>query len=84
MEDIDKLIAENKFEEAQKKLEQLLEKDSNNNEALKLLGLCYVNHGKYDDGRKIFETVVKYLPEDANSAFTISISIESTFDPTLL
>ena len=72
MEEINKLIADNNFAQAKSKLEELLKTDNKNIEALKLFGLCYVNLGQYDEGRKVFETVVKYLPDDASSWFYLA------------
>ena len=72
MEEINKLIADNNFAQAKSKLEELLKTDNKNIEALKLLGLCYVNLEQYDEGRKVFETVVKYLPDDASSWFYLA------------
>ncbi len=68
--DIDKineLISLKEFETAKSELEKLLETEPNNIEALKLLGLCNVNLGFFNEGKNNFETVVKYKNNDATS-----------------
>ena len=72
LDEINALISDKKFEEAQKALKKLLQKDERNIEAIKLSGLCNVNLEKFDDGRKDFETVVKYKPDDASSWFYLA------------
>ena len=52
MEKINKLIEEKNFIEAEKELLKL--NDEKNIEVLKLLGLCYVNLGKYKEGQAGF------------------------------
>ena len=79
MEEITKLIENNKFEEAKQKLEKLLE-DEKNIEIQKLLGLCYLNLEEYDNGRQTFETVVKYNPEDATSWFYLGTCYDNLED----
>ena len=72
MEEINQLIADNKFDEAKEKLKSLLADDEKNIEAQKLLGLCCLNLEEYEEGRKIFETVVKYMGDDATSWFYLA------------
>lgn len=72
LEQINGLISEKKFEEAQEALKLFLASDEKNVEALKLSGLCNVNLERFDEGRKDFETVVKYKPEDASSWFYLA------------
>lgn len=69
---INELIALKEFEEAKNLLIGLLEIDEKNVEALKLLGLCNINLGLFVDGKKCFETVVKYKNDDATSWFYLA------------
>ena len=50
MEEINNLIADKNFKQAELELEKILETDEKNLDALKLLGLCYVNLQKFDKG----------------------------------
>ena len=72
MEEINKLITDKDFEKAKEELKILVEEDNKNIEALKLLGLCYVNLEQYREGQSVFETVVKYMPDDASSWFYLA------------
>ena len=72
MEKINELINEKEFEQAKIELLKLCEQDDKNMEVYKLLGLCYLNLEDYNEGKKIFETVVKYLPEDASAWFYLA------------
>ena len=72
LEKINELISDKKFEEAQNSLKKFLNDDEKNIEALKLSGLCNVNLGNFNEGRKDFETVVKYKPDDASSWFYLA------------
>ena len=72
MEEINKLITEKEFAQAKNELQKIYEKYSQNYEALKLLGLCHINLDEYNEGKVVFETVVKYLPEDASSWFYLA------------
>ena len=47
MKNIEELINKKEFATAKEELLKILEKDEKNIEALKLLGLCYVNLGEY-------------------------------------
>lgn len=71
-EKINELIAEKSFEEAKTELEEILNQDGKNVEALKLLGLCNVNLGLFSQGKNNFETVVKYKNDDAVSWFYLA------------
>lgn len=71
MEKINELINNKEFALAKQELLNILDKDEKNIEALKLLGLCYVNLGEYKEGQGIFETVVKYN-DDATSWFYLA------------
>lgn len=76
MEDLKKiqdLINEKNFSEAK---QQILEIKCENYtkddvELLKLLGLCYVNLGEFENGKSVFETVIKYS-DDATSWFYLA------------
>lgn len=72
LDDISALIANKEYETAQTYLVELLAEDEKNIEALKLLGLCNVNLGKFKEGRKNFETVVKFKQNDATSWFYLA------------
>ena len=72
MEEINKLITDKNFEVAKVKLKNILDQDEKNLEALKLLGLCYVNLEQFEEGKNIYETVVKYFPDDASSWFYLA------------
>ena len=54
---INELVSSNEFEEAKVALQSLLQAEPNDIEALKLLGLCNVNLGKFQEGKNNFETV---------------------------
>ena len=71
LENAQTLINDNKFEEAKIELLKILETDEKNAEALKLLGLCYVNLEDYKEGQAVFETVIKYI-DDATSWFYLA------------
>ena len=70
IEHIENLISEKDFNGAKQELLKLEEKDRSI-DTFKLLGLCYVNLGEYEEGKKIFETVVKYN-DDATSWFYLA------------
>ena len=72
MEEINKLITDKEFVQAKDELLKICEKDSKDFEALKLLGLCYLNLDEFKEGKNVFETVVKYLSEDASSWFYLA------------
>lgn len=72
LDKINELISSKEFEEAKLELEKLIEADSKNIEALKLLGLCNVNLGFFTEGKNNFETVVKYKNDDATSWFYLA------------
>lgn len=66
------LIQEKKFEEAKVLLETHLNEDTENAEALKLLGLCFVNLNYIDQAIDTFEKVTQYKPEDATSWYYLA------------
>lgn len=70
------LIGEKKFSEAIEVLKKY-EKE-NNPEVLKLIGLCYLNLEKFPEAKSAFETVVKYLPEDATSWYYLAICYDNS------
>lgn len=72
LDNVNDLIALKEFEEAKNILEKELKADDKNIEALKLLGLCNINLGLFSEGRKNFETVVKYKNDDATSWFYLA------------
>jgi len=72
LDKINELISLKEFENAKVELEKFLALESDNIEALKLLGLCNVNLGCFPEGRKNFETVVKYKNDDATSWFYLA------------
>lgn len=71
LEKINELINNKEFEQAKSDLKKILAEDDKNIEALKLLGLCYMNLEEYKDGQAVFETVVKYK-DDASSWFYLA------------
>jgi tetratricopeptide (TPR) repeat protein len=80
LDKINELIAQNNFEQAKIDLGQLLEADVNNIEALKLMGLCNINLGLFNQGKTNFETVVKYRNDDATSWFYLANCYENLND----
>lgn len=66
------LIQEKKFEEAKVLLETHLNEDAENAEALKLLGLCFVNLNNIDQAIDTFEKVTQRKPEDATSWYYLA------------
>lgn len=59
------LIESEEFESAKEIIAGIIEKDSDDMEARKLLALCEVNLENYDLARVILEDVVKYKQDDA-------------------
>jgi len=80
LESIEKLINDKDFGKAKLLLDGILEKEPGNTEALKLHGLCCVNLDLFDEGRKDFETVVKFMPEDATSWFYLASCYDNLED----
>lgn len=72
LDKINELISLKDFDGAKVALENLLATEPKNIEALKLLGLCSVNLGLFSEGKKIFETVVKFKNDDATSWFYLA------------
>ena len=64
---VNELISEKNFEDAKNVLLSNILPDSDDIEALKLLGLCNVNLKCSNQAIEIFETVVKKAPDDATS-----------------
>ena len=71
LEKINELINNKEFVQAKEDLQKILAEDEKNIEALKLLGLCYINLEEYKEGQAVFETVVKYK-DDASSWFYLA------------
>lgn len=71
LEKINELINNKEFAQAKEDLQKILAEDEKNIEALKLLGLCYINLEEYKEGQAVFETVVKYK-DDASSWFYLA------------
>lgn len=71
VEQIQEFIAKKDFESAKQELVKFTENNEKDVEALKLLGLCYVNLGQYKEGKQVFETVIKYS-DDATSWFYLA------------
>ena len=72
MADIDRineLVGNKEFEEAKPLVEEALKEDPTNIELIKLSGLISVNLENWLAGVRAFETVVKYMQEDATSWF---------------
>lgn len=66
--DIDKiyeLIDSSEYEQAKILILELLEKDSSDIDAQRLMALCEVNLENFDNARKILEDVIKYRQDDA-------------------
>ena len=71
LENIQELINNKEFEKAKKELLLIVKEDEKNIEALKLLGLCYINLNDFKEGQSVFETVIKYN-DDATSWFYLA------------
>lgn len=71
IEQIQELVAQKEFEKAKEALLQGIEQSEKDVEALKLLGLCHVNLGEFQEGKQVFETVIKYA-NDATSWFYLA------------
>ena len=74
MENLDRingLISNKEYEKAIEELTPIIHGDEKDAEALKLLGLCYMNLNRYKEGQGVFETVVKYK-DDATSWFYLA------------
>ncbi len=80
LDKINDLIGLKEFEQAKIALEELIENDKQNVEALKLLGLCNVNLELFENGKINFETVVKYKNDDASSWFYLANCYENLND----
>ena len=80
LDKINEQISNKEFESAKIQLEDLLKEDEHNIEAMKMLGLCNVNLKLYDEGRAIFETVVKYKNDDATSWFYLGSCYDNMDD----
>lgn len=78
LEEIEKLIEQKEFKKAKMFLEEF--KTSEDVELLKLLGLCNVNLELFEEGKNVFETVVKYSPDDATSWFYLANCYDSLDD----
>ena len=75
MADIDRineLIGNKNFEEAVELTKTALIEEPNNVELLKLAGLAQVNIGEWEKAKFHFETVVKFVPDDATSWFYLA------------
>ena len=59
------LIEASKYEEAKEQIAKILEQDSKDIDAQRLLALCEVNLENYDNARIILEDVIKYRQDDA-------------------
>ena len=83
MVDIDKikeLVGDKEFEAAKTLIEEGLKEKPDNVELLKLAGLASVNLQLWTDGKRYFETAVKYEPEDATSWFYLGNCYEKICD----
>ena len=79
LDEINELIAEKNFSEAKEYLQNMLQNDEKDIEALKLLGLCHVNLNEFQEGKSAFETVVKYK-DDASSWFYLASCYDNLDD----
>ena len=59
------LIDASKYDEAEVEIKKILEVDSKDTDAQRLLALCEVNLEHYDQARSILEDVIKYRQDDA-------------------
>lgn len=71
-DEINDLIGKKEFEQAKNHLQNLLEQDGQNAEALKMLGLCNINLGLFSEAKGNFETAIKYNNDDASSWFYLA------------
>jgi len=67
IEEINELVGNKKFKEAQLLIEPALDAEPENQEILKLAGLIYVNLEFWELAKKYLESVVKYKDDDATS-----------------
>lgn len=76
LDETNNLIQNNHFEKALIPLEKALEEDSENNEVLKNLGLCYYNLKNNTKAQEYFSKALKVNPEDATALyFSASINL---------
>lgn len=80
LDKINELISIKEFATAKAELEKMLKVEPKNIEALKVLGLCNINLGFFQEGKNNFETVVKYKNEDAASWFYLANCYDSLDD----
>lgn len=59
------LIDSSKYTEAKEEITKILEKDSKDIDAQRLMALCEVNLENFDAARVILEDVIKYRQDDA-------------------
>ena len=77
---INELIGEKEFTKAKELIDTALSDEPDNIEILKLAGLTAVNLEMWNDARKYFETVVKFMPEDASSWFYLANCYDKSGD----
>jgi len=80
LNEINELIGQEEFASAKVQLEELLQTDEHNIEALKMLGLCNINLKLFEEGRTIFETVVKYKHDDATCWYYLGTCYDNIGD----
>lgn len=83
MENLDRindLVGNNEFILAKELIEKIIESNSDNVELLKLAGLTYVNLENWVKAMSMFESAVKYNPEDATSWFYLGNCYEKLKD----
>lgn len=69
IDEIQDLISEKSYEEAKTRLIKYTEENSNDPEALKLLGLVNVNLNQFKEAKENFLKATKLLPDDATTLF---------------
>ena len=75
MADIDRineLVGNKEFEQAQELIIPALKEEPDNIELKKIAGLVEVNLENWSEAKVLFETVVKFYPEDATSLFYLA------------
>jgi len=57
------LLEQGRYRDAENQIKQILEQDPENDNALSMLGRCYVNNGEYDKGIEVINKAITIEPE---------------------
>ena len=69
IDEINELVGNKNFEEAEKLIKTALEEEVDNPELVKLAGLVDVNLQNWDSAKVHFETIVKLFPDEVSAIF---------------